>query len=69
MEMKLTLQAARINKQISRAKVCEALGIGANTIYMWEKGRSIPNAVQVGKLCELYGVKFEDLIFLPNSSV
>ena len=68
-EMKWTLQAARVNKRLSRAKVCKILGIGSNTIYMWESGRSTPNAIQIGKLCELYGVKFEQLNFLPDSSV
>ena len=67
--MKLTLKAARVNAGFTQKNVAEMLGISNKTVCNWETGASIPNVQQVERLCGLYGVTYDNLIFLPNSSL
>nr|DAM82860.1 MAG TPA: helix-turn-helix domain protein [Caudoviricetes sp.]DAY11081.1 MAG TPA: helix-turn-helix domain protein [Caudoviricetes sp.] len=39
------------------------LGVSKNTIINWEKGKSIPRATQMQKMCEIYNIS-EEYIFL-----
>ena len=38
------------------------------TISNWENGRSFPDAVQILKIQDVYKVKYDDLIFLPQNN-
>jgi DNA-binding transcriptional regulator YiaG len=69
MEIKLTLEAARRNVKLKQADVAKVLNVNIGTVLSWEKGYTVPDAAQAAILCELYDVKFENLIFLPKSSV
>lgn len=65
--MKVSLKAARVNAGYSQKKSADLLGISNKTLCSWENGRSMPNAHYVGKLCELYGVSYDNLNFLPDN--
>lgn len=65
--MKITLKAARVNAGYSQKEAAERLGISNTTLCKWENYISFPNAQQIDKLCELYGVSYDDLIFLPSN--
>lgn len=67
--MKLTLKAARVNAGYTQKGVAEKLKISNKTVCSWETGATIPNVQQVEKLCGLYGVAYDNLIFLPGSSL
>lgn len=67
--MKLTLKAARVNAGFTQKNVAEKLKISNKTVCNWETGTTIPNVQQVEKLCGLYGVPYDNLIFLPNGSL
>lgn len=65
--MKITLKAARVNAGFTQKEAAEKLGVSNNTLCSWEKGTSMPNIQQVLKLCELYKVDLDNLIFLPSN--
>ena len=63
---KLTLTAARVNKGYTQAVAAEKLEISAGTLKNWESGRCFPKQPQIEKLCALYEIKYDDIIFLPR---
>lgn len=67
--LKLTLKAARVNAGLTQREVAEKLKISNKTVCAWETGATIPNVQQVDSMCELYGVAYDNLIFLPNNPV
>ncbi len=64
--LKLTLKALRVNKGLTQKQAAKALGVSNKTLCSWEQGRSMPKANMIDAICELYGVSFDDIIFLPN---
>ena len=63
--LRLTLKAARVNANFSQKEVAEKLKISNKTLSKWEKGISMPKVDQINALCDLYGVTYDMLIFLP----
>lgn len=66
---KMTLKAARVNVDMSQKDAASALGISNKTLGNWESGASFPKADQIVSICDLYGVSYDDLIFLPSNSL
>lgn len=64
--LKLTLRAARVNAGLIQNVAAEALGIRPETLRSWEHGETFPNADMIPKICELYGVTYDQLTFKPN---
>ncbi len=63
--MKMTLKAARVNAGLTQKEAAAALGISNKTLCNWENGISFPKADKVEKICSLYGVSYDNIIFLP----
>jgi DNA-binding XRE family transcriptional regulator len=53
----LTLKACRIIASIKVEEIAEAVGVGVDTIYKWEKGKSFPTAPQMVKILKLFASK------------
>lgn len=66
--MQITLKAARMNAQLTQAEAAEKIGVTVDTIGNWERGKSFPNALQIRLLEEVYGVPYDNLIFLPRNN-
>ena len=67
--LKITLKAARINAGLSQKEAAKKLGISNKTLCNWESGSSFPNVKRTAALCELYGVSYDNIIFLPSDSL
>lgn len=67
--MKISLAAARKNVDLTQKEVSAMIGVSNNTLCNWENGKSFPNVQQIEKLCDLYGVSYDDINFLPNDSL
>ena len=67
--VRITLEAARRNVGLTQKEAADRLGISNTTLFNWEKGLSFPNVQQVEKICELYCVSYDDLIFLRNNPI
>lgn len=63
---KISLAAARINKGYKQGEAAEIIGVKAQTLRNWEKGKSYPKQVYIARMCDLYGVSYDMLNFLPN---
>lgn len=66
--MKMTLKAARVNKSLTQLQAAEQLGVTEDTVSNWERGRSYPDALMIKNIEVLYGVKYDDIIFLPKDN-
>ena len=62
----LTLEAARVNVKMTQEEAGKAIGVSANVISNWERGRTYPDAMQIKKIEKVYGVGYNNIIFLPN---
>ena len=62
----ITLEAARVNAGYSQKEAARLIGVSNCTLLRWEKGISMPKANQIAKLCDLYKVPYDMLIFLPK---
>ena len=65
----ITLKAARVNAGLTQKAAADALQISNKTLCAWENGNSVPRVNKIDALCDLYGVSYDDLIFLPDDSL
>ena len=63
--MKITLKAARINKGLTQHEAGEIIGVSRDTISKWERNECVPNIKYISAIERAYGVKYDNLIFLP----
>ena len=64
--MPITLRAARVNKGLTQIEAGKLLGVSLYTVQNWESGKTFPDAMQILKIQDVYDVKYDDLIFLPQ---
>lgn len=67
--MRITIKAARVNKGISQKDAAKSLGVSNKTLSSWENGETFPNQKYIEPICELYGVPYDNLIFLTKDSL
>lgn len=66
--MPLTLKAARVNRKYTQAEAAKLIGVTEDTISNWERAKSFPSVPQIMKIEEVYGVPYNELIFLPSDN-
>lgn len=64
--MSMTLRAARVNRGLTQSEASKLIGVSPYTLSNWESGKTFPDAIQILKIQEVYGVAYDDLIFLPK---
>ncbi len=64
--MQVTLKAARTNVRLTQQEAADKIGVTVDTISNWERAKSFPNALQIRRIEEVYGVPYDNLIFLPS---
>ena len=57
--MEISLQACRINANLTQSEFAKALGVSPATIYNWEAGKTEPNISQLRAISELSGIPFD----------
>jgi DNA-binding XRE family transcriptional regulator len=62
--MKVSLKAARVNRQLTQSEVAKILKKNKQTIVNWENGKTEIDKANFEMLCKLYNCKTDD-IFLP----
>ena len=65
--IKITLASARVNAGLDQKEAAVKLGVSNKTLSSWENGVSFPDALQIQNICELYGIPYDNLNFLPNN--
>lgn len=66
--LKISLAAARVNAGLTQKQVANALNISNKTICSWENGDSFPDALQISKICDLYGIPYDNINFFAQQS-
>lgn len=61
--MKLSLKAARANKGLTQKEVAKVIDVTPKTYGSWEKGATMPKPNKINPLCELLGVKYDDILW------
>lgn len=59
----ITLKAARVNAGYSQKEAAAILGISNKTLCSWENGKTFPDQPMIEKLCALYGVTYDMIVF------
>lgn len=67
--MKMTLKAARTNAGYTQQEAAEKLGVTPDTVGNWERGKSYPTALHIKKIENVYGIPYDNLIFLPSNTL
>ena len=63
--MKVSLKTARELKGLKQAEAAKLIGVSADTLGNYERGKSYPDIPILRKIEEVYGVSYDRLIFLP----
>jgi transcriptional regulator with XRE-family HTH domain len=66
--MAMTLKAARVNKSLSQEEAAKLLGISKDSLSNYERGKTFPDVPVIKRLENLYGIGYDELIFLPIES-
>lgn len=69
MNIKISLEAARVNAGLSQKEVADKLNVSNKTVCSWEKGKTFPSAEYIEALCTLYGLPYDNINFLPYNSL
>ena len=64
---KISLKAARVNAKMRQTDVAVKLDVAVSTVRNWESGKTFPKQPVIEKLCELYGVSYDNIDFLANA--
>lgn len=67
--LKITLEAARVNAGLSQKEAAKELKISNTTLGKWENGETFPTADKINDICELYGIHYDHINFLPKRSL
>lgn len=67
--MRITLKAARTNARLTQQEAADKIGVTVDTIGNWERAKSFPNALQIRRIEEIYGVPYDGLIFSPENTL
>ena len=63
--MKMTLKTARELKGLTQQEACKLIGITKDTLGNYERGKSYPDIPVLKNIEKVYGVEYNQLIFLP----
>ena len=58
---KFTHKAVHVQVGLGRTEAAERFRVGSDSIWRWKTGRQSPPADVAERICELYGVRFEDI--------
>lgn len=61
--LQITLESARVNKRLTQEEASKLLGVSIGTLRNWEKGITYPDQPQIEKICEVYELSYDNIIF------
>jgi transcriptional regulator with XRE-family HTH domain len=67
--LKISIRAARVNAGLLQKEAADHLGVSNKTLGNWENGATYPPADKIPEICDLYGVSYDHLNFLPADSL
>lgn len=64
-----SLKTLRAMKDMTQKEAGKAVGVSEYTWHNWEHFKSFPNAKNIADIQEAFGVSYDQIIFLPNTTV
>lgn len=64
--MGITMKAARVNRGLNQQEAADLIGVSRTTLQAWESYKSYPTVAQLPAIESAYGLKYDDIIFLPS---
>lgn len=65
LKTRYTLKTARELKHMTQEEAAREIGVSTDTLGNYERGKSYPDVPVLRKIEEVYGVPYDQLIFLP----
>ncbi|MCR5729532.1 MAG: helix-turn-helix transcriptional regulator [Ruminococcus sp.] len=62
----MTMKAARVNRGLNQQEAAKIIGVSRTTLQSWETYKSYPTVAQLPAIEAAYGLKYDDIIFLPS---
>lgn len=59
--MRISLKAARVNKNLKQKELAKALGVTQKTVCQWESGKVKPRFDKIEPLCKILGVSYDNI--------
>jgi len=66
--MSVTLKVARIIKGYTQTEAANLLSISPKTLLNYEKGKTFPPQPIIVRIENLYGISYDNIIFLPKDN-
>ncbi|MDX8416588.1 MULTISPECIES: helix-turn-helix transcriptional regulator [Absicoccus] len=63
-DIKMTLKTAREIKKLSQEDAARLIGVSVDTLSNYERGKTFPDVVTLKRIEKVYGVSYNQLIFL-----
>lgn len=63
-DIKMTLKTAREIKKLSQEDAARLIGVSVDTLSNYEHGKTFPDVVTLKRIEKVYGVSYNQLIFL-----
>lgn len=67
-KMTYTLKMLRAKEDLTQKAAGERVGVSSDVWHNWEKGKTFPDVIQVGKIEEAFDVTYNEIIFLPKNN-
>lgn len=64
-DMKLSLKTAREIKGFTQQEAAKLMSISADTLGNYERGKSYPDIPILRRIEKIYGISYNQIIFLP----
>lgn len=66
---KVDLPTARKHAKLTQTDLAKACGVSVSTVSNWEKGVTEPTVSQAKRIGQIVGIHYDNIIFLPSSTV
>ena len=64
MNLKITMESARVNAGLTQKQLALKCGVSESTVINWEKGRALPSLKKIPLLEKAYGIPL-DFVKIP----
>ena len=66
--LRISMTAARVNAKLTQDEASKALHVSKQTLVNWEKGATQPKIEQAEMMSQLYGIPYQNIIFVENKT-
>ena len=66
--IRISMAAARVNAKMTQDDVAKAMHVSKQTVVNWESGATQPKIEQGERLSALYGIPYQNIIFVQKET-